>query len=299
MEGVYMSGKVLKVTQYNLEFGATDRFVNVFGCFKYKPTSNLYIIYTDKDTKYNIIYYGSGHLKNKSILSMKCRDIKDAEIIKEYIFKLTNHEPLDNFEMISLDDIEEIEIIDSDKIEVKSEIITSLTEITLPKKDKKEATPVSNKKNKKFKKSLLLLIILMIIGVGSYYYFSTLTPKDTISKQIVCQKEYPHDTLNATVEETNTYNFNHQDSLERVDTTLIYQFNEEDYQDFILKGTYYKYMPDSDTEGGWDKDDTTYTFKVITKKSIDTSYNKPTAYEEVLTYYKAEGYTCTEDIEKE
>ena len=33
-----MNGKVLKVMQYNLQFGATDRFVNVFGClFQIQP----------------------------------------------------------------------------------------------------------------------------------------------------------------------------------------------------------------------------------------------------------------------
>ena len=48
-----------KVVEYNLSFGNRARMVNVFGCFKYKPTNNLYIIYADVDTKYNIVYYGS------------------------------------------------------------------------------------------------------------------------------------------------------------------------------------------------------------------------------------------------
>ena len=55
-----MNGKVLKVKVSNLEFGGQDRYVNILGCFKYLPNGNIYIIYSDIDTKYNIIYFGNG-----------------------------------------------------------------------------------------------------------------------------------------------------------------------------------------------------------------------------------------------
>lgn len=292
-----MNGKLLKVVQYNLEFGSKERFVNVFSCFKHKPTSNLYLIYADVDTKYNIIYYGSAHIKEDSILSMQCRNQKEEEIIKEYIFKVTNQEAIDDFEVIPLDKVEKIEIIASNKFEVKPEVIASLVEMTLPKKDVSKEEKSSKQKKRKSKKGLVfLLLAVILIGIGGYYYFSTLPSKNMVAKQIICEKEYSHNDLKATVFETNTYNFNNQDILEKVDTTMIYQFEESDYQEFIMKGTYYKYMPDSNTEGGWDKDDTSYTFKVMIKEEIDSSYNKPTAYEEVLSYYKKEGYTCKEDI---
>lgn len=301
----FMNGKTLKVVQYNLEFGSHDRFVNVFGCFKYKPNGNIYLIYTDIDTKYNIIYYGSAHIKGNSVLCMQCRDQKkDEEIIKEYIFKVTNYSAMDNFENISLKAVEGIEIIASNKIDVKPEVISSLVSITIPKKEEEqnELKPKegsSNKKKKSKKGILFLLLFVIVVIVGCYCYFVVFAPKDTVAKQIICDKEYGHDTLNATVQETNTYNFDYKDSLEDIDTVMVYQFKEEDYQEFIMKGTYYKYMPDSDTEGGWDKDDDAYTFKIMTKVRIDTSYDKPTNYEEVLAYYKKEGYNCTEDINKD
>ena len=103
MDGVIMNGKLAKVKQYNLEFGARDRFVNILGCFKYKPNGNVYIIYADTDTKYSIIYYGSGHLKESVALCMQCRNKTEEEIIKEYLFKLIQQDNLDNFELISLD----------------------------------------------------------------------------------------------------------------------------------------------------------------------------------------------------
>lgn len=294
-----MNGKTLKVVEYNLTFGSNARMVHVFGCFKYKKNNNLYLVYADVDSKIPIVYYGSSHIKENSILSMECRDSKEEEIIKEYIFKVTNQEVLENFEMISLTDISGVEIISSNKLEVKEEVINSLVDLTIPKPEEKEREKTKEKPKKKKHKNLFIFLLILIVLGGGYLYFSTLSPKDQVSKTIVCSKMYHHDKLNATVEEENTYNFNYQDSLESIDTVMVYQFNEEDYLDFINKGTYYKYMPESDTEGGFDKDDDLYRFKIITKERVDSSYNKPTNYEEVFSYYKGEGYTCNENIEKE
>ena len=298
MDGVIMNGKMLKVKQYNLEFGSRDRFVNILGFFKYKPNGNIYIIYADIDTKYSIIYFGSGHAKGETILCMQCREKSEEEIIKEYIFNLTQKKMMDNFEMISLELAESIEIIGSYKFEVKPEVLSSLIDIVLPKPEVKEEEKVNIKKKKKssLKTVLMLLVVVVILAGGGYYYLFGTMPKDTTEKNIICHKSYSHDTLNANVDETNKYNFNINDGLESIDTTMIYQFNEASYQEFIMKGTYYKYMPSSDTEGGWDKNDTEYTFKVITKNRVDTSYSDPTNYEEVLSYWKSKGYTCTEEI---
>lgn len=297
-----MNGKVLKVVQYNLQFGAADRYVDVFGCFKYKPNGNMYLIYADVsgNSKYNVIYYGSAHIKEKSLLCMKCRAEKEIEVIKEYIFKVTNHQELDHFEMISLDEVEEIEIIASDNLEIKSEIISSLCDISLPKKEeKREEVPLSSKKKKKsFRKFIFIFLFLIIVVSGAYYVINSF-PKDTIAKKIICEKEYQHNILEASVEEVNTYNFNVHDTLQSVDTVMTYQFEEDEYQDFIMKGTYYKYLPDENQNGSFKQDDENYMFKVMMKEEIDSSYNKPISYEEVLSYYKTEGYICKEEIEKE
>lgn len=295
-----MNGKVLKVAQYNLEFGTRDRLINVFACFKYKPTGNLYVVYTDVDTKYPIIYYGSAHAKGQTILSMKPRDNQEAEFIKEYIFKLINGEELTNFEILSLENIDKIELIGSEKIEVKPEIINSLVSICLPKKEvpkTEEISPIKTpKQKKKSSKSILIVLLLIIIGAIGYFLITSLSTKDTIAKKIICKKEYSHDTLDATVNEENTYNFNVKDTLESINSITTYQFDEEAYQDFIMRGTYYKYLPDDAEEGGYKQDNENYTFKIMLTKKLDTSYNLPTAYEEVFSYYKKEGYTCTEEI---
>ncbi len=291
-------GKILKVTEYDLSFGNNARKVNVFGCFKYKPTNSLYIIYADVNDNYNVVYYGGSHVKGNSVLSMGCRDKKDEEIIKEYIYKVTEKKELKNFEEIALDNIEEIEIIASNKLEIKKEVLDSLIDLTIPKPvEKEEVKPVKKKSSKKI--LIFFIFILLLVG-GGYVYFATLTPKETVSKNMVCTLTKKHDTLNANLEETSTYNFNYQDVLESIDTTMIYQFiTEEDYQEFINKGTFYRYMPDEDTDGGWSKDDTAHTFTIITKENIDDTYDKPTNYEEVLITLKKDGYSCQENIVNE
>lgn len=299
MDGDIMNGKVIKVKSNNYEFGAHDRYVNILGCFKYMPNGNIYIVYSDIDTKYNIIYYGSGHVRETQALCMLIRNISEEEIIKEYIFKIINKENLDNFQFISIENIEGIELIGSSKFEVKPEILNSLIDIVIPKKEVKEEIKeeIKPKKKKKTSKTILIFLLLIIIIGVTFYLFGN-KPKDRTEKNITCTKTYKHDTLIADIEETNKYNFNVNDNLESINTTLNYQFNSESYQDFILRGTIHKYVPSS-IEGTWTKDDNNYTFKTITKEIVDTSYNKPTDYEEVLSYYKNKGFTCTEEIESD
>ena len=301
-----MNGKVLSVKVSELQYGTTTRMVNVLTCFKYKINGNIYIIYCDTDTKYNVVYYGSGHIRQGIALCMPIRDITtEEEIIKEYIFKVTSNEALDNFESISLDEAQALEIIGSTKLELKPEILANLIEKLMPKpeikveedekKDKKNGKGTSVKKKKSSKSVLLGIIIAGILLVGVYYVLG-MFQQDTILTSITCTKSYQHSELEANVEETNKYSFNVNDTLEFIDTTLVYQFEESTYQDFIMKGIYYKYMPTSG--GSWDKDDENFTFKVLTKEVVDTSYDKPRAYEEVLSFYKADGYICTEAIEE-
>ena len=292
-----MSGKELKVAEYNLTFGETPRFVNVFSVFRYKKNNNLYLIYTDIGTNYNIIYYGSSHIKNNSILSMTPKQ-EDEEIIKEFIFKITSNEALDNFEIIDLSNIEEVEIISSARLEVKPEIITSLTEKTIPKKEVKEEIKQPRPKKKSVASKLLtIIIILAIIFGGIYLYLSIATKTSTVAKTITCTKSAQEKTIKATIEETSTYNFNNKDILENVETVSNYKFNtKEDYEDFIRTGTIYKYMPKDDTDGGFKQDDDKNIFTIITKETIGLDYSKPINYEEVLSYYKGKGYTCDEAI---
>lgn len=296
-----MNGKVLKVVEYNLTFGATDRYVNVYGVFKYTKNNNLYIIYSDPNPTYNYISYGSSYIKNNSILSLATTKKEEEEIVKEYIFKIINQEPTKDFEFISLDSIEEIEIIGSNKIEVKEEVLKSLINLTIPKPKKEEIENQSIKpKKKKFHKITFLLLIILI--GGSIYFFMTKNNdkttgvKDSI-KTFICTKEYQSNTLDAKIKEENTYHFSLQENLEYIEGTKEYQFSSKDsYQDFIQNGTFNKYIEEDEKNSSFSQDEENNIFKTNLKTIVDSSYNKPTNYEEALSREKADGYSCQERL---
>ena len=290
-----MNGKQIKVTEYNLTFGSSARIVNILGLFKYKKNNNLYVLYSDLYNKYNIIYYGNSHIKETTILSMESKNKEDEEIIKEYIYKITNNENLDDYEEISLDKIEGIEIISSNKIEIKKEILDSLIDKKIPKKEEINNKPKTKKKKKG--KGIIILLFLIIIGVGGYFIYNNIINKEEVIKQMICITKYNHDVLEATVNEELVLNFDINDVLEKKEITKEYKFNNEtEYYNFINTGNYYKYMPEDTTEGGWDKDDSNYTYKTIEVERIKVDYKEPTKYEEVLSYYKNKNYNCEEKV---
>lgn len=294
-----MYGKTLKVMQYTLEFGSNDRYVNVFSCFKYKENNNLYLVYSDVSTKYPIIYYGLAHIREKNLLSMQSKNELDIEIIKEFIYKTINHEALEKFEIINLESVEGLEIIASNKLEVKPEILLSLVDLTIPKQEEIKEVEVVNKQSKErknSKKKLLLIMFIIIIGIIGYVGLTQFLNKDKIEKQIICTKEYKDKEINANVDETTTYNFNNKNSLKSSDSTMIYKFNKDNYQKFILEGTYYKYLPEDLEKSSYEQDDINYIFKIKVLEEIDSNYTKPTDYEEVFSYYTKQGYTCKEKI---
>ncbi len=289
-------GKELKVIEYELSFGKAARIVNVYSVFRYKKNNNLYIIYGDIDNNYNTIYYGSSHIKNTSVLSMSTKE-EESEIIKEFIFKITGKEELDNFEIISLDNIDGIEIISSNHLELKPEIISSLTDLTIPKKKEKVKQVEKKVKKRSGVGKLFPIFIILIAAIGIYYYFSTISHDNIVTKTITCKKTSSENNLNASKEENNVYLFDINDTLKSVETTSIYHFNtKEDYENFIYNGTMYRYMPNDKFNGGYKQNDEEHSFTIIVKEEVNDNYRKPTNYEEVLSYYKRDGYTCDEKL---
>ncbi|MDY4996898.1 MAG: hypothetical protein SO108_04285 [Bacilli bacterium] len=298
-----MNGKVLKVVEYNLSFGATDCYINVYGVFRYKKNNNLYIIYSDVDPSYSYVSYGSSYIKNNSILSLATNKKEEEEIIKEYIFKTIHQEPLEGFEHISLDNIEGIEIIGSNKIEVKEEVLKSLIALTIPK-PKEEEKPVEEPKKKKSHKMLVLFFILLIGGGGYFFVNRNNIPflpmeNNQTAKIFSCTKEYPSNTLDATIKEENTYHFSLQEELEYVEEIKQYQFKTTDaYQEFIQEGTFNQYVDSEEKNVSISHDEQKNIFQTSLKVTIDSSYNKPQNYEDALSYEKENGYTCQESLGK-
>ena len=292
-----MNGKVLKVVEYDLTFGKDARMVNVFSVFRFRKNNGLYVIYADVDTQYNVVNYGGSHIKGNTVLSIGGKP-NDDEIIKEYIFKIINGEKLDDFEVISLDSIEGIEIISSNHLELKTDVIQQLIDKTIPKKEVIEEEVKKPVKKKKKGKLLIILLLLIAIGGGAYYFLPNyLSNNDKVSKVVDCTLTSSNQSLNASVEEKRTLNFDYKDVLKSIDTTIIFHFNsEKDYEDFINRGTMYKYMPEDETKGGFKQDAGNNIFTIMKKEEVDSNYTNAVNYEEVILENKREGYTCEEKV---
>lgn len=295
-----MYGKTLGVVEYNLTFGTNTRMINVFGCFKYKKNNNLYIVYADVDTKYEFIHYGGSHVKNNILLAMTPKP-EDVEIIKEYIYKVINNEDLSDFERLDLTEATGVEIIASNNLEIKLDVIRKLEELMIPKKEEvvvEDVKPKKEKKKRKVNKVLLLVVLLGVIVLGGGYFYLSTKLSNVVAKEIVCSREYNETKLDAVVSEVNTYIFYNSDDLNSIETVSTYKFSGEGtYLDFINKGTYHKYILNDKDVPNFDA--ATYTFEVKSVKKVDSAYVEPTGYEEVISYYSGKGYVCHELIEEE
>lgn len=293
-----MIGKELQVFESQMSFGGKPRMVNVFSLFRYKKSNNIYVVYADVGATVSVVYFGSSHIKGNSILCMSPKE-EDYEYVKEFIFKIVNKEKLDGFETLSLDKIDSMEIIAFGHMEIKSDIFNSLVELTIPKKQEpvKVEEPVKKKSSGGLLKFLIFLIIVGGGAYGVYYYTDWFKPKEEVYKAISCMKTYPHDTLDAVVEDSRVYNFGTGDMLYSVDVTTAFKFNsKESYEDFTFRGLVYKYMPDKYVDGEPKHDDDNNTYIFIFKEMVDEDYNGPTGYEDVMTYSKSEGYQCEEKL---
>lgn len=290
-------GKKIKVNDFNMEFGHQAKFVNLICFYKYQKDNNLYAIYCD-DTNipYGIINFGTAHIKGNSLIVIGSKD-PNQEMIKEFTYKLSNNETLDNFEIQDITNINAIELVSTNKLEIKKEILASIVDKVIPLPKQTENQDKNSKKKKKSVLLPLLLILIFICIIAYFFFFKTNEEKDITTKMIICTRETQSTEIDAKVIEDNTYNFNPNDKLEYINKSTTYKFyNEDDYIDFIDKGLYYTYIPDEN--GGFTLDDNSHSLKVIEKETIDEDYTLPTDYEESLKYYKEKGYSCTEQAKE-
>ena len=292
-------GKIVKVFTNDLTFGQKERQVYIHGVFKYNKNNTNYIVYADINNEYNLIYYATAHIKENSILTLDAKKEEDNIAIKEYIYKLTNKESLEDYELININNINMIEIIGFNKIEVKPEIISSLINLTIPNETKEE--PIINEgptKKKNSSKLLIIILLLAVLSFGAYMFLNSKIQTSGIEKYIICKTSYNHKELNAIVYEEKTFNFNNKDTLETIDSLESYVFStNDDYLEFINKGLFYKYMP-TDNNGGYKQEDENNTFKLTTKEKVDASYKEAINYEDILANFKSKGYSCEESINK-
>ena len=103
-----MIGKQIRLNDYKFTYGRETIYLNVYGAFKNKKNGNKYVIYSYDN---NRLYFGSLFIRNKEIIVMIPKE-DESEIVKKFTYSILDNKLSDDFEVISLDDIDSIQIID-------------------------------------------------------------------------------------------------------------------------------------------------------------------------------------------
>lgn len=268
-----MYGRIMKVSEYELKFGAKEKNVKVFVCFKYLKNGNNYVVFSSgEEENAGKICFGLLH-KNMEKGKIVVIEPKtgDSEIIKEAIWKIINNMDLNYYEIISVDDIEKIEIISNSFLDIKSDVISKLEDITIPKKEEVKEEIVKKKGNPILKFFILLLIL--IVGIGSFLFSYNIGEFLGYGKMLTCQIVYPHSKLEANINRTLTIYYDRKGNMDKLTDNMAYIFNEYDvYYDFKEKGEYFSYQPAGITDGGMKFEDDTNTFRTIVNSKGNEEY---------------------------
>lgn len=287
-------GKKVTIKDYQFTFGDKEKEYYVFACFKYH--SEIFAIYADTINTENKLYYGSAHITNNILVVLGTIDPKEIDGIKNFVVKLINNQNINEYEIISLDKVDRIEIIGTSDFNLRKDVIDKLIDMTILKEDTKQEEVVLIKtdpvKKKKYGKYIALILFIIVAFGGAFLYLN----RETIfgsEIQVVCTKQLD-DEYNATVNQTILFNFNSQDVLTGYTMTNLYTFEtDEDYQDFSLAGHYFHIFDEASSDMlNLVPNVENRTYQVGYTMSPLVDYFGPTEYYAVFDYYETAGYTC-------
>lgn len=284
-----MKGLEILVTNSDLVLKQEERLVKLFVIFKDKKYGTKYVIFSDNIT--NELCYGSPLINGNKMVIMKFKNIKDAELVKEFVWNYLNDKPTSNFEIIEVPKLDKLEIIDNNTLEVKEEYIKKLEDIFFKKETIIEKQEETKKVKKVNKGPILFFLVLVLLAVGGYFYLKN-NPELIYGKNIYveCKKNYQVEELTSSVNEIITLTFNNSQNLKKHEKEIIYSFTDNDkYYEFKEKNLQDKYLTDTGREIF---NDDNLTYKLFIDYNINVDYVLPKGYDELFDYYKNNGYSC-------
>ena len=285
-----MKGIRMMVSTNDLVPSNEEVYVKLFVIFKDKKYGTKYIIYTDDNEKE--LHYGSPLINNDRIVIMKFKDIKDEEMVKEFVWNYLNGESTSNFDIIELpNNLTKLELIDSNSLDVKEEYIKKLMDIFFKKEEPKveEQVVKPKKSNGKF---IIFLLFLVALGFGGYVYLKS-NPELIYGKNIYyeCTKKYQNNELGTDINELVDITFNNSKILIKHTKQLTYKFNDSDtYYEFKEKNLKYNYIEESGADKFIDED---LSYILDVEYNLNKDYKLPKDYDKLLDYYKVKDYSCS------
>lgn len=278
-----MIGKKIKIIDYKFTYGEETIYINVYGAFKHLKSGNRYIIYSYDNKK---LYYGSFFVKDNIGTIMSSKDT-DKDIINSFINSILSNNT-NEYEIINLNEINGIQVID--ELLFDSEVdINKLYECTIPKEKVQEV--ITKKGNFSF---AILGIILLFIVIGVFFFVNSeiITGRN---KLYVCEKSANDNKLHMVVNEKINLSFSNNGDIINMNLIYDYVFNDANYyNEFKNKNYFYKYLEEGDT---YKFDDSTYTYRVFRSVDVTNDFFLPNSEEDLLVYYRNNGYDCNEKEE--
>ena len=283
-----MKGLEILVTISDLVLKQEERLVRLFVMFKDKKYGTKYVIFTDTDNKN--LYYGNPLVNGKKMVIMKFKDIKDEEMVKEYVWNFLNNESTSNFETIEIPELDKLEIIDNNTLDAKEEYVEKLIDIYFKKVEVKEEVQVQQKK-----KSIVpfFATLLIILGLAGGFLYLKNHPELIYGKDIYveCKKDYKTEGLNVTNKDIVTLTFNNSRILKKHEKEIVYIFeNNDEYYDFKEKNLQYEYIQEEGLEKFIDEE---LTYKLFINYNLSKDYKLPKDYDELFEYYNNINYSCS------
>ena len=276
-----MMGRRIKLDDYTFTFGQQDVYLNVYGAFKHNKSGNKYVVYSYDNGK---LCYGSLFIRSNKIVVMTSEKEANDEVINKLINNILEEKETKEFENISIEDIKEVQIIDEKEIKLDVDL-NRLSELTIPKQ-------VVEKTEEESTKGFSLAYLGMFILFAFVGVFLFINPEIIKGKKSYyeCSKSYLHDELPATVNEVVDLTFNDKGTINDMKVKSDFVFNDmEYYVEFRDKSYFYKYFNDGDT---YKFEDSSYTYRLFSEVDVRKDYFLPTKKEELISYYRDNGYNC-------
>ena len=277
-----MIGKKIKLNDYKFTYGQETIILNVYGAFEDNKSGNKYVIYSYDNNK---LFYGSFFIKNSEAIIMVSKG-NPKEIIWDFINLLLEGKKNEKYEIISLKEVETIQIIDEYEANFKVDM-NKLFDLTIPKPVVEEVIKTSNKK-KAFSIATFFFAIFVLIVIAFFF----INPQVIIGKNryYVCNKTYSLSGIPVSVNDEVKLNFNSRGKIVDISIISDYVFSSSKYyNDFKEKGYFYQYMEEGDT---YKFIDDNYTYRLFSSINIDNDFFLPDDEFELISHYNENNYIC-------
>ena len=269
-----------------MAFNEKAKKVSVFTCFTHVKYSDNYIIFADYDNyKNGILYYGTVYIKGNTVVIFDIKQDKE-NIVFDFVNKITSGANDSEYSIINISNMTEVEIISKNEKNVGSELLNKLDELTIPK----EVVDASEEERNESLGFLyfMLIIFILLLGGSIYLYFN----KDKYLKQydkVVCTLSNTNDGYKYS--DKLYLEFDSKNELRYLNHDVSYQFdNKNDYNNFK-----YTNLWAENKMSDYNFDDSKLIFTYTNSSKTIEDNELMTAYDEVIGYYKSNGYDCIKE----